>query len=56
MNTCTPTERRMRENNNAKSGTKKKTMKTMTTKNTKTRRKSGTRYLIGTSLKTLHCP
>ena len=56
MNTCISKKRRTHMKKNENLGTKKMTMATIITKNTKTRRKSGTRFLKGISLRTLYCP
>ena len=54
MNTCISTKRRNWSKKNSKSGTKKTMMKRIITNKMKTRRKSGTRYLTGILLWTLH--
>ena len=56
MNTCISMKRKTHEKNNVNLGRKKKTMRKMITKKMKTRRNSGTRYLTGTSTRTLYCP
>ena len=56
MNTFISTNRSTRAKNNSNSGTKKTKMMTIITKDMKMRRKSGTRYLTGISLRNLYCP